>query len=92
VAIQESEVQVGAFFMTSTDQLRKVTKLDKDEQERDRVHYLSKSGKIANRAFGFGHSISSPPLLPTFINDSGRLLSDDDIAKLRSANIILKDE
>lgn len=92
MAVQEAQVKVGAFFMTLTDQLRKVTALEKDEQQRNRVHYLSKSGKISGRNFEFGHNKSNPPLLATFVNDCDRLLSDQEITKLKIDNIILADE
>lgn len=85
-------VQVGEYFFKATDQLRKVTKLDQDDQGRDRVHYLSKSAKIVGRPFNFGHTIANPPLLDTFANDCDLHLSAADVANLRSQRIILASE
>lgn len=87
-----SSVNVGEYFTTSTEQLRKVTALDKDDQGRDRVHYLSKSAKIENRKFEFAHTIANPPLLDTFANDCDKHLNAAEVAALRESRIILADE
>lgn len=90
--VPTSSVQVGEYFITATDQLRKVTNLSKDAQGRDRVHYLSKSAKIMGRQFDFGHTISNPPLLDTFANGCDKQLSAADVDNLRKNGIILSGE
>lgn len=90
--VSTSSVQVGQYFATATDQLRKVTKLDQDDQGRDRVHYLSKSAKIVGRRFNFGHTIANPPLLETFAIDCDRQLSLADVDDLRKNGILLASE
>ena len=90
--VQSSEVQVGAFFITANDQLRKVTQIETDAQSRDRVHYLSKSAEIENREFNFGHTKANPPLMDSFISDCDHLLSAAEISQLRKSNIILPNE
>lgn len=90
--VQSSEVQVGAFFITASEQLRKVTQVETDAQSRERVHYLSKSAKIANREFNFGHMKANPPLMDSFISDCDHLLSAAEISQLRKSNIILPNE
>lgn len=90
--VQSSEVQIGAFFITPNDQLRKVTKITIDEQSRTQVHYLSKSAKIQGRAFSFAATKAKPPLMDTFISDCDHLLSDLEIKTFRTQKIILDDE
>ncbi|WP_157198120.1 hypothetical protein [Methylomonas sp. DH-1] len=90
--VQISEVQVDAFFVTSTNQLRKVTQLEIDDQQRTRVHYLSKSAGKAGREFNFGHKIANPPLIDNFVADCDHLLSATEISQLRTSNIILPNE
>ncbi|ATG89899.1 hypothetical protein [Methylomonas koyamae] len=90
--VQISEVQVDAFFVTSTNQLRKVTQLEIDDQQRTRVHYLSKSAGIAGREFNFGHIIANPPFIDNFVADCDHLLSATEISQLRTSNIILPNE
>jgi len=90
--VQSSDVQVGTFFITAKDQLRKVTQIETDALSRDRVHYLSKSATIANREFNFGHTEANPPLMESFISDCDHLLSAAEISRLRDSNIILSNE
>lgn len=90
--VQSSEVQVGAFFITTSHQLRKVTQVETDAQSRERVHYLSKSAKIENREFNFGHTKANPPLMESFVSDCDHLLSAAEISQLRNSNIILPSE
>ena len=87
--VQINEVQVGAFFVTATEQLRKVTQIETDDQSRVRVHYLSKSAKNAGREFNFGHTKANPPLIESFISDCDHLLSAAEISQLRQSNVIL---
>jgi hypothetical protein len=90
--VQVSEVQVGAFFITSSEQLRKVTQIETDDQSRVRVHYLSKSAKIAGRQFNFVPTKANPPLIGSFISDCDHVLSEVDISQLRQSNVILSNE
>lgn len=90
--VKRITVQVGAFFITAKDQLRKVTQIETDDQSRDRVHYLSKSAKIANREFNYGHTKENPPLMDSFISDCDHQLSDAEVSQLRNSNIILPNE
>ena len=92
MSVQCSEVQVGAFFITASDQLRKVTQVETDTHSRERLHYLSKSAKIENREFNFGHTKANPPLMDSFISDCDHLLSAAEISQLRKSNIILPNE
>ena len=90
--VQISEVQSGAFFVTATEQLRKVTQIETHAQSRTRVHYLSKSAKKPGREFDFGHTKANPPLMESFILDCDHLLSAAEISQLRQANIILPND
>lgn len=90
--VQVSEVQVGAFFVTTTEQLRKVTKIETDAQSRDRVHYSSKSAKIVGREFNLGHTKATPPLIENFIIECDHVLSTAEISQLRQSNVILSSE
>lgn len=92
MTVHINEVQIGAFFVTPNQQLRKVTRLETDAQSRTRVHYLSKSANIAGRQFNFGHTIANPPLIDSFITDCDHLLSTAEISQLRASNIILPNE
>jgi hypothetical protein len=88
LAIQESEIQVGKFYMTPGKQLRRVTELVLDDQGRTRVHYECKSGKKKNQAFVFGPNRSNPPFLSTFAKACDRLLSGAEIKQLRIGKIL----
>jgi hypothetical protein len=90
--VQRCDVQVGAFFITASKQLRKVTKIETDLQSRERVHYLTKSARIASREFNFGHLATNPPLMDSFITDCDHPLSATEISGLRVSNIILPNE
>jgi len=92
MSVQDSEVQAGAFFVTPTEQLRKVTQIETDAQSRVRVHYLSKSAKIAGREFNFGHTKANPPLIENFISDCDHVLSTAEVSQLRQSNVILSNE
>lgn len=92
MAVHIGEVQIGAFFVTLTQQLRKVTQLDTDDQARTRVHYLSKSANISDSQFNFGHTKANPPLIDSFLADCDHRLSAAEILQLRASNIILLDE
>lgn len=90
--VQRNQVQVGAFFITTSDQLRKVTQIETDAQSRERVHYLSKSTNYPNREFNYGGTKANPQLMDNFIMDCDHLLNDEEILQLRRSNIILSNE
>lgn len=64
--VPASSVQVGEYFITATKQLRKVTKLDQDDQGQGQVYYFHKSTLIPGRRFDSGHVTANPVLLETF--------------------------
>jgi len=92
MAIQESEVKVGALYYAGNNQLRKVVDLYHDDKMRMRVVYESKSIKIKGRPFGFGHTKSNPPLIPTFCMHCTGILSKSDIEDLKLKKIIIPGE
>jgi hypothetical protein len=47
--VQVNEVQVGAFFVTATEQLRKVTEIETDAQSRVRVNFFPHQPLIGTR-------------------------------------------
>ncbi|MBT9154990.1 MAG: hypothetical protein DDT39_01680 [Firmicutes bacterium] len=92
MAIQESQVKAGAYFITSTDQLRKVSAVDHDEHGGKRVHYLSKSKNFIGRKFEIAHTKANPPKIETFLADCDHELVGDELEGLRKANVILSGE
>ena len=90
--VNANEVRVGAFFITATDQLRKVTQIDDLGGGAKKVHYVAKSGNIPNRKFDFIHTKSNPPGLEEFMGACDHLLSSQEIADFRARNIILPSE
>lgn len=58
--IQPSDLQIGAIYITKTDQLRRIDKI-----ENGRVHY-STSGNNAPHDWAGGPTKSNPPLIATF--------------------------
>lgn len=90
--IQPNQVQVGSFYVTPTDQLRKITEITTDDKNRKRVHYVCKSAKKPGHAFGFTGTKSNPALLETFIAKCDRMLDQDEVRQLRKDNIILQNE
>lgn len=90
--IPESSVQINAYFVTPTDQLRKVTDLTQDDQGKTRVHYLSKSGKIVGRKFWSAATASNPASLENFAHACSKKLSEDEVANLREKGILLSGE
>lgn len=81
-------IRVGEYFITPTNQLRLVFKIDKDKKDRSCVHYYAKSAKYIGTPFELIHHPSRPPLLTTFARDCFRRLTAEDIAKLRVKKII----
>ena len=94
MAIQESEVKVGAYYCAGGkgNQLKKVTDIFEDEKQRKRVYYESKSIRIRARPFRFGTAKSNPPFISTFCNSCIAVLSDSEVSELRRHNIILLGE
>ena len=90
--IQESQVKSGSYFITSTDQLRKVTAVDHDDSGGKHVHYLSKSKNFCGREFGPAHTQANPPKIETFLADCDHELTDAELEDLRKTNVILSSE
>ena len=90
--VPASSVQVGEYFITATKQLRKVTKLDQDDQGQGQVYYFHKSTLIPGRRFDSGHVTANPVLLETFAGDCVKQLSPAEIADLRKAGDVLASE
>lgn len=89
--IEPKDVKVGAIFITSTNQLRKVDFIKQDNNE-IRVHYISKSANFKNRKFQGGPTNKNPPLMDKFITDCKEILSPAQITQFRRKGIILSDE
>ena len=85
-------IKIGNIYQTDTDQLRQVVGIEMDGDGIVRISYNSKSAKIENRSFELGHTKSMPPSDEKFKEDSGRLLTDDEIQELIKANIIKSSE
>ena len=83
-------ISVGDYFITSTQQLRLVFKIDKDKKGRSCVHYYAKSASYIGTPFELLHQPSRPPLMTSFARDCFRRLNVEDIARLRAKNIIPK--
>lgn len=49
--IPSSQIAVGGYYITDTDQLRKIDEITKDAKKRQRISYSAKSAKYKNRAF-----------------------------------------
>lgn len=92
MAINEKTVKPGRYFATKSHQLRKVTKLTKDNQGRTRVEYLAKSIRIRNRKFHQAGTMANPALLKTFAKACARQLSLSEVKALRVRGILLKGE
>ena len=96
MAIEESQVKVGAYFITSTNQLRKVCAVDHDDNGGKRVHYLSKSKskskKFSSRKFEIAHTKANPPKIEAFLADCDHELVGAELEELPKASVILSDE
>ncbi len=90
--VPASSVQVGEYFITATKHLRKVTKLEQDDQGRNQVYYLHKSTLIPGRRFDSDHVTANPSLLEAFAGDCTKQLSPSEIADLRKAGVVLASE
>ena len=85
-------IKIGNIYQTDTDQLRQVVGIENDGDGVVRISYNSKSAKIENRDFELGHTKAMPPSDDKFKEDSGRLLTDEEIQALVEANIIKSSE
>lgn len=90
--VNKRDVSAGSYFLTDSNQLRKVTFVGLNEHGVMVVHYLSKSALIKMRKFDFAHTKNCPPTIDSFICSCGRLLDGEEIERLRAENIILQDE
>ncbi|MFM2647982.1 hypothetical protein [Vibrio diabolicus] len=92
--INAIQINVGGYYYAGAncEQLRKVTKIVKDDKGRNRIVYESKSAKIAKRQFVPTATLANPALEATFASDCCSELSASEIQKLRQDNIILANE
>ena len=74
--ISEANVTVDGVYITSTDQLRKVTRI-----EDGKVHYWS-AGANTKNPWNYGHSKAGPPSMDAFVHAVDRKLDDKEIATL----------
>ncbi len=89
-----NQIKVGGYYYAgdNCDQLRKVTQIKQDNQNRNRIVYVSKSANIANREFTPAATLANPALESTFANDCCKELSAQEIQSLRQNHIILVNE
>lgn len=92
MSISENEVVENAYYITDTQQLRKVISIKTDDKSRTRVSYMSKSDTIENRRFEHTATLANPALLETFANACSKKLDFDEIQQRRENLIILEDE
>ncbi|MEO1855229.1 hypothetical protein [Chromohalobacter sp.] len=90
--INVTEIEVGAVYRTETDQLRRVEKVEPDDEGRDRVHYKAKSARIPKRPFDIAHILDNPPLADSFAEACSHRLSDDEIRQLVVEGVLTRDE
>jgi len=90
--IQTNEIIKGGFYVTTSDQLRKVTEIRKFDDNSERVDYLAKSDKIKNRKFTPAATLKNPPTIEKFAADCARKLDDNEVQDRRKTQIILEDE
>lgn len=87
------DVQPGRFFMTPSNQIRKVVAV-RGSQDKPRVEYVAKSANNRGRPFTYGHV--SPRVLQSemsvFLKECGRLLSADEVSRLRAQGVLLEGE
>lgn len=92
MVVRADEVREGEFFVTASQELRKVVRLVTDDQGRTHVWYQCKSATVANRPFLFGHSRNDAPLLEDFIAQCNHRLSRAAISELGERGILLEFE
>ncbi len=85
-------LKVGSIYETESGQLRQVVRIATDDNGRVRISYNSKSAKISGRDFEPGHTKANPPLDATFKNDSGRMLSDEEIQGYVKSGVLKNSE
>lgn len=69
MAILESDVVVGGIYATSSNQHRRVTKI-----EGGNVHYESRGGNVQNE-WSYGHTKAAPPSLEKFAEACSEVIS-----------------
>jgi len=94
MTININDIKIGSYYSAgkNCDQLRKVTNIEKDDQGRNRITYLSKSIKIPNRKFDFAATIANPALESTFAEACCAELTASHISNLRDNKILLTGE
>jgi len=88
----KEDIEIGCYYVTSTDQLRKVVEIKPDSKGRSRVIYLVKSMKIENKAFGHQGTKYNPILLDNFAKFCLRKLTKQEVDDLRKKGILLAGE
>ncbi|MGB6677673.1 MAG: hypothetical protein WBE44_13350 [Terriglobales bacterium] len=90
--IPSSQIAVCGYYITDTDQLRKIDEITKDAKKRQRISYSAKSAKYKNRAFVAMGTKANPALETTFANACSKRLSASEIATLRNKGVLLPGE
>jgi hypothetical protein len=92
MSVQHSQIIAGSWFVTATNQLRKVIEVKHQANGTIRVVYEAKSIETPNQKFVRAATITNPPLIETFCDACERELSNAEVADLRKNNIILAGE
>ena len=94
MSITINQIQEGGYYSAGEkcEQLRKVTEIKKDDKNRNRVTYISKSIKIKNRSFSPAATLVNPALEQTFARACCKKLTTSEVAKLRKDGILLSGE
>ena len=87
-----SRLEVGSIFETDSGQLRQIVGIATDNHGRIRISYNSKSAKIPGKDFEPGHTKANPPIDATFKNESGRMLTDEEIQEYVKSGILKNSE
>jgi hypothetical protein len=83
---------VGALFVTTDQELRKVLLVRADDHGRTVVWYQSKSATVPNRPFLLAHPQSDAPTLDEFVAQCAQCLSWTESCRLRERGILLECE
>ncbi|MCC5900789.1 MAG: hypothetical protein JJT87_02510 [Halomonas sp.] len=92
MTIDVAEIEVGAVYRTETDQLRRVEKVESDDEGRNRVYYKAKSARIPNRPFDIAHTLDNPPLDESFAEACSHRLSDEEIRELVIEGVLTREK
>ncbi len=87
MAVAKKDLVKGGIYITATEQLRKITKL-----EGDHVQYQSKSGKIRNREWNWGTTKSRPPSTEKFCKDVDRKLTKQETNKFIADGVLTRED